>query len=169
MNEHKSQPKRNPAVTVEALRLRHTRQAHNVFEDALLHHFAYFDMDYKQRVLADNSLGRMVRAVLRPSRIILVARDQGRIIGYVIGSAPRDGNAQVYWLFVKPEYRGQNVGLMLLSRALKQMTAKGAHTATLITHDHAKYYARQGFRLIKTMPAGGTMNYILSYDLRRSK
>jgi len=156
-------------IRVAPLRLRQAREAHSVFTDALMNHFTYFDAGYKQKVLAENSLAKMMRGVFRPSRLLLVAQHGDRIIGYVIASVPRNGNGQVYWLFVNPDYRGQNIGLMLLSRALRIMAAKGAHTATLITHDHAKYYARQGFRLIKQVSEGSAMHYILSYDLRRPR
>jgi N-acetylglutamate synthase-like GNAT family acetyltransferase len=115
--------------------------------------------------LAENNLWSMVKGVVHPRRILLVAKDRGRIIGYVIGSVPAGGHGQIYWLFVGPDYRGQNVGLALLSRILKVMQAKGAKRATLITHDHAPYYARQGFKLIEKVQDGKATKYVLSYHL----
>lgn len=149
------------------MRLRDARRVHQVFVDALMAHFEHFDDSYKQSVLADNTLVGMAWAAVHPRRIILVAKDNAKIIGYIIASVPRDKNGQMYWLFVDPAYRGQNIGLQLLSRGLKEMAARGAHTASLVTHDHAKYYARQGFRLIEKIPDGQYTKYVLAYDLSR--
>ncbi len=155
------------AATIAPLRLRDAREAHAVFVNALLHDFDYFDSAYKQVVLAENNLVSMMRAVLLPSRLLLVAKDQGRIVGYVIGSVPKNGNGQIYWLFVDRAYRGQNLGLALLSRILKIMAAKGASQAALITHDHATYYARQGFKMIEQVPDGRHTRYVLTYTFER--
>ena len=172
MKQPSSQSQDNSAdskatVTVKPMRFREAREVHRVFVKALLQHFEHFDDSYKQAVLAQNTLASLARAALTPSRVILVAKDQTAIIGYMIASVPRDKNGQLYWLFVDSAYRGQNIGLMLLSRGLKVMKTKGAHTATLVTHDHAKYYARQGFKLIEKVPDGKYIKYVLTYDLNR--
>ncbi len=162
-----SQPpaKSSVSVRIQPLRLSDTHRARAIFVDALLNHFEHFEPSYKQTVLAENSWWNMVKGVMHPRRILLVAKDGGRIIGYVIGSVPSGAHAQVYWLFVDPAYRGQNIGLALLSQILKRMRAKGARNATLVTHDHAKYYARQGFKLIERIPDGQAVKYVLSYPL----
>jgi ribosomal protein S18 acetylase RimI-like enzyme len=152
-------------VVIRPLRLSEARRAHGLFVDALTNHFDYFDEAYRRRVLGENTWGSMLRAVLHPRRVILVAKDGRRVIGYVIGSVPSDQHAQVYWLFVSPDYRGQNIGLALLSRILKVMRAQGATKASLLTHDHAKYYLRQGFKLIRKEHDGKIETYVLSYPL----
>ncbi len=150
-------------VIIEPLRLRNVHEAQAVFVEALMNHFDYFDDTYKQMVLAQHQPEHLVRTVLHRRRFMLVAKLQGRIIGYVIGSVPRDGRGQIYWLFVDPNVRGRNIGLMLLSRILRAMQRKGATEAQLVTHDHAKYYARQGFRLVKKIKNGTLIEYVLAY------
>jgi ribosomal protein S18 acetylase RimI-like enzyme len=155
-----------PAIIIQPLRLHESHRAHALFVDALTNHFDYFDDSYRQQVLAENTLWSMMKGTVHPNRVLLVAKDQGRIIGYVIGSTPPQSHAQIYWLFVDPAYRGQNVGLALLSRILKHMRNKGADKASLVTHDHAKYYARQGFKLIRKEHDGKIIKYVLTYSLK---
>ena len=155
----------NTTITIQPLRLIEARRAHALFVDALTHHFGYFNTAYRQQVLAENTWWSMVKGVIHPRRLLLVAKDGSRVIGYVIGSIPPDQHAQIYWLFVDPDYRGQNIGLALLSRMLKVMRAKGAAKASLLTHDHAKYYARQGFKLVRKEHDGKIDTYVLTYSL----
>ena len=155
----------NHVIEITPLRLWEAHRARRVFVDALLNHFDYFEPAYKQTVLAQNSYLRMAMGALRPSRLLLVAKHEGRIMGYIIGSVPADKHAQIYWLYVDPACRGENVGLGLLSRLLKSMAALGATEATLVTHGYTKYYARQGFKLIQKVKQGGVDAYVLTYPL----
>jgi N-acetylglutamate synthase-like GNAT family acetyltransferase len=152
-------------IEITPLRLWEAHIARRVFADALLNHFDYFEPAYKSKVLAQNSYLHMAMGVLRPSRLLLVAKHEGRIVGYIIGSVPSDKHAQIYWLYVDPMCRGENIGLGLLSRLLKSMAALGATEATLVTHGYTKYYARQGFKLIQKVKQGGVDAYVLTYPL----
>jgi ribosomal protein S18 acetylase RimI-like enzyme len=156
-------------IHITPMRLRDVKETRRVFVDAVENHFDYFDADYRAQVLHDNSLIRLAFAGLRPSRIVLVAKHRDSIVGYCIGSIPRDGHAQIYWLFVNPTLRGSNIGLRLLSRILKNMEQAGSHEATLITHNYATYYARQGFKQGEIVKRGEVEEYILSYPLGKHK
>ena len=151
------------------MRLRDARETHDVFVDAVMNHFEYFDENYRTEVLKTNSLLRLAFAGLRPRRIVLVAKHRDKIVGYCIGATPKDGRAQIYWLFVDPTLRGSNIGLKLLSRTLKLMEQAGANEATLITRNYDKYYARQGFNRRDTIKRGDVDEYILSYPLGERK
>ncbi|MEO7617240.1 MAG: GNAT family N-acetyltransferase [Candidatus Saccharibacteria bacterium] len=156
-------------IQITPMRLRDVKETRRVFVDAVENHFDYFDADYRAQVLRDNSLPRLAFAGLRAGRIVLVAKHRDRIVGYCIGSIPKDGHAQIYWLFVDPTLRGSNIGLRLLSRILKMMEQAGSSEATLITHNYATYYARQGFKQLETVKRGKIEEYILSYPLGERK
>lgn len=147
------------------MKLRDVLATHRVFRDALQNHFDYFDEAFRRNVLASNRPYHLAAAAIHPSRMVLVAKDGRNIIGYAIGSVPKGGNGQIYWLFVNPDFRGQNLGLKLLSRIMAAMSAKGATEAILVTHTHAKYYARQGFKHVRTVRTGGQIGYVLKYKL----
>ena len=147
------------------MRLRDVKGTHRVFVDAVKNHFDYFDATYRQQVLRQNTLPRLAFAGLRPRRIVLVAKHRDKIVGYCIGSTPRNGRAQIYWLFVDPTLRGSNIGLRLLSRILKIMEQAGAEEAVLVTHNYADYYARQGFKRKGIISRGDIKEYILCYPL----
>ncbi|HUD11521.1 MAG TPA: GNAT family N-acetyltransferase [Candidatus Saccharimonadia bacterium] len=112
-------------------------------------HFSYFPASVRRRVIREHSVPKLLRATLDSRRVILVAWSDGKIIGYCLGAAPKAGPAQIYWLFVEPGNRGSNIGLNLLSHMLRLLAAKGARTISIATHDHRRYYERQGFKFLK--------------------
>lgn len=120
-----------------------------LFAEAVAGHFDYFSPAVQRQVVRDHSVPRLLLAVVDPRREILLAKSDGRIIGYAIGAAPASGPAQLFWLYVDPNYRGANTGLSLLSRMLKSLAAKGAAEVSIATHDHRKYYERQGFKFVE--------------------
>src|SRR5450759_1834126 len=109
---------------------------HRLFAEAVATHFSYFPPEVQKRVIKDHSVFRLILATIDPHRVILVARQHGKIIGYAIGAAPSTGPAQLFWLYVDPDFRGANTGLSLLSRMLRHLQAKGAKVVSIATHDH---------------------------------
>ncbi len=136
-----------------------------LFTDAVAIHFSYFPPAVQKRVIDDHSVFRLILATLDPHRVILVARTKGKIIGYAIGAAPASGPAQLFWLYVDPDYRGANTGLSLLSRMLRHLQTKGAQVVSIATHDHRAYYERQGFKFVKNTLVNGVKMDVLSFRL----
>jgi len=135
---------------------------HRLFRGAVESHFTYFSPGVQRRVIRQHSLPRLVLAAIDTRRILLLAKSGARIVGYAIGAAPATGPAQMYWLYVDPHYRGANIGLSLLSRMLKILGEKGADIVSIATHDHRRYYERQGFKFKhKTLVDGVKMDILL--------
>lgn len=82
----------------------------------------------------------------------MVAMKGSDMVGFLIGSVPEDKNAQIYWLYVSDDGRGQGVGTKLLQAGLERMKAKGAKQVSLETHNRAQYYLDRGFRLLREEP-----------------
>ena len=139
-------------IKIQSASPRSLAALNRLFADAVAGHFDYFSDDVQRQVIRDHSVPKLLLATIDPRRVILVARHGRRIIGYAIGAAPSAGPAQLYWLYVDPDFRGANTGLSLLSRMLKTLAAKGAREVSIATHDHRKYYERQGFRFIENKP-----------------
>jgi len=137
-----------------------------LFAHAVETNFTYFPADVRRGVIADHSLRRLFLAMLDPRRVILIARRGGKIIGYCLGAAPRQGSAQLYWLYVTPEERGSNLGLSLLSRMLKILRSKGAEAVSIATHDHRRYYERQGFKFLENRLIDGVKMDILIFKFK---
>jgi N-acetylglutamate synthase-like GNAT family acetyltransferase len=156
-------------IKIMPMNLADAIETRRVFVDAVENHFDYLDPEYRKEVLKSNSLLRLALSAVRPRRFVLIAKHRDKIVGYCIGSAPKDGRAQVYWLFVDPTLRGSNIGLKLLARMLKNLELAGAHEAVLITHNYAKYYMRQGFQQISTVKRGDVEEYILSYPMGKRR
>jgi ribosomal protein S18 acetylase RimI-like enzyme len=137
-----------------------------LFAHAVRRHFTYFPSDIQDRVIREHAVPKLLRAALDPRRIILVARVNGRIVGYCIGAAPTTGPAQLFWLYVDPDHRGANLGLSLLSRMLKRLAERGAQTVVIATHDHRRYYERQGFKFLHKTTVDGVQMDVLSFKLK---
>ena len=146
-----------PASPVSLFSLQH------LFATAVGTHFSYFPLEVQKRVIKDHSVFRLILATIDPHRVILVARQHGKIIGYAIGAAPSTGPAQLFWLYVDPDFRGANTGLSLLSRMLRHLQAKGAKVVSIATHDHRAYYERQGFKYVKKTIVNGVKMDILNF------
>lgn len=150
---------RRPRIT-EMLALR------RLFIQAVGGHFGYYPVSYRQQILEQNRVHHLTQAHLHPRRPVYVAVQNGKLMGYVIGG--RDGQAgHIYWLYVDPSSRGQNLGLKLLTRALRDFERQGLATVELNTHDHQQYYGRQGFKSIKDWELEGVPMTLMSLDFKR--
>lgn len=136
-----------------------------MFAHAVDAHFAYFSEPVRRRVVREHTIPKLFLAAVDHRRIILVARAGDQLIGYAIGAVPQSGPAQIYWLYVDPNHRGQNTGLKLLSRMLKLQEAKGAREVSIATHDHRRYYERQGFVRVDNKMVDGVNMDILTYKI----
>jgi ribosomal protein S18 acetylase RimI-like enzyme len=154
-------------LTIAPVRLRELVQLTRLFEQAVRNHFTYFPRSTQQDVIRSHSVGKLFRANLDPRRIILVARSDGRLVGYCIGAVPSQGPAQLFWLYVEPEFRGTNTGLSLLSRSIKHMEERGADEVFIATHDHRRYYERQGFKYQSSITEHGIPMDIMVFQTRR--
>jgi GNAT superfamily N-acetyltransferase len=142
-------------LVIKPLPIRSISRFHTIFREAVDNHFAYFPAEQRRKVLRDHSHLRILLATIMPRRIILAAYIDGILSGYAVGSVPKNGSGQLYWLYVDPMQRGNNTGLALLSRMIRIEAEKGAHEVILVTHDHRKYYARQGFKFIRMVQEAG--------------
>lgn len=92
------------------------------------------------------------RQLAKPGAFVLVARDEGRAVGYAL-VAPEEGSATwpVPWLEIDslsllPEARGQGLGRALLERV--QAEAPDAELRLYVVsanEDARRFYAREGF------------------------
>ncbi|HEY6736122.1 MAG TPA: GNAT family N-acetyltransferase [Candidatus Saccharimonadia bacterium] len=157
----------NPPLKIAPVRLRELAQLHRMFERAVRIHFAYFPERVQRQVIAEHSLIQLLKAYADSRRVVLVARRRGQLAGYCVAAVPPNGPAQLFWLYVDPVHRGTNTGLSLLSRAVKEMERLGAQTIFLATHDHRRYYERQGFKFDHRESQHGVDMDIMSFSIRR--
>jgi predicted N-acetyltransferase YhbS len=151
----------------------HIRQAsvaslpalNRLFTSAVEEHFSYFPSSVRRRVIREHSVSNLLKASLDSHRVVLVAYQDGKLIGYCLGAAPKSGPSQIYWLFVDPWYRGGNIGLNLLSKTIKILAEKGAQTISIATHDHRRYYERQGFKFVRHTTQDGVKLDILAFKV----
>lgn len=98
----------------------------------------------------------LLESLLRPDRAVLVARDAGRVVGYIAGRLV--GPAVIYDerlegviqdTYVAPGHRNRGVGSRLLERLLAYFREKGATNAMLdvsaLNPDAERFWRRHGF------------------------
>lgn len=139
-------------VSVAPASLRHLPALAALFRRAVETDFNYFPPAVIAQTLAQGSLLRLGIAILKPQRVVLVAREGSTLIGFLIGSVPDDKNAQIYWLYVSDEGRGKGVGSRLLQVGIESMKARGARQVSLETHNRTQYYLERGFRVVREEP-----------------
>jgi predicted N-acetyltransferase YhbS len=137
-----------------------------LFAKAVREQFNYFAEPVQTEVIREHSVTKLYMAAVDPRRVVLIAKLGDRVIGYAIGAAPKVGPAQLFWLYVEPDHRGNRLGLKLLSRMLHILGAKGAETVSIATHDHRYYYERQGFVFLKNTVVDGVNMDILTFKIR---
>jgi ribosomal protein S18 acetylase RimI-like enzyme len=136
-----------------------------LFTQATQQHFDYFPLAVRKRVISEHSVHKLLLATLDSRRVVLTARQDRRIVGYCLGATPKTGAAQIYWLYVDPDHRGSNIGLSLLSRMLKLLGQKGARDVSIATHDHRRYYERQGFKFRRKTLVDSVQMDILTFRI----
>lgn len=135
-----------------------------LFSQAVEAHFTYFPPAVRARVVRDHSVRKLFQAAIDAKRVVLIAKQGHQIIGYCFGAAPKQGPAQIYWLYVEPNFRGSKIGTTLLTRTVALLVAKGARTIAIATHDHTRYYEAQGFKFVKKTVIDTVDMDILSFE-----
>lgn len=111
---------------------------------------------------------RGLRLILDDARVgaILVARDGGQVVGMVnlLFTVSTAEGARVMVLedmIVRPDHRGQGVGLKLIEAAIARATASGCARITLLTDEDNNqaqwFYGRAGFRRSAMIPMRRTI------------
>lgn len=106
---------------------------------------------------------RGLRLILDDVRVgaILVARDGAQVVGMVnllftVSTAEGARAMMLEDMIVRPDHRGQGVGLALIEAAIARAAAKGCARITLLTdEDNTQaqwFYGRAGFRRSAMIP-----------------
>jgi len=90
-------------------------------------------------------------------RTLLVAEQQGRVVGFILGFKSHPLQGRIFWLAVQPAYQGQGLGRRLLTALLTIFRRLGAPTATLevrISNSQAlALYTSMGFEPVTVIPS----------------
>lgn len=132
-------------IRIEPPSLRDLVPLRRLFVVALRQDFTYFPADYVTEINRQNNLLRLALAQRRRGRVMQVAKYDGQVIGYALGSLTPEGNGELYWLYVNPAARQRGIGNRLLEAGTGELLAKGARRVTLVTYNLKDYYLRHGF------------------------
>jgi ribosomal protein S18 acetylase RimI-like enzyme len=133
-------------IKVQNIKLTKALDLRRLFKRAVEEDFSYFPDEYQQQVLRENNLPRLAFAAVRPARLMLGACRQNRLIGYIIAGVNGNQTGKIYWLYVSPEGRGQQLGRQLLEKMLELLRRRGMMRVSLVTHNYDQYYAKLGFQ-----------------------
>ena len=146
------------------MRLREVRSLRRLFTRALETDFSYFPKKHIVQVKRDNTTTKFVRAMASRHRILMVAVQHGKLVGFAISSTHQDKLGHLYWLYVRPELRNRKVGKQLLDRTLEEMRHRHMTGMELVTHNFEGYYAKNGFWQRGLVHQNGTDLYVMQYD-----
>ncbi|MBY8975540.1 GNAT family N-acetyltransferase [Rhodobacteraceae bacterium NNCM2] len=95
---------------------------------------------------------------LPPRGRLLLARDEGRLVGMAFMKTVRPGVCEIKRMYVRPEARGAGIGRRMLSDLLDEARAAGHRKALLDSAVHMEaahaLYRAMGFREIDYYPEG---------------
>lgn len=152
------------ASDVRPLKIREIPALHRQFVDAIHGSFAYIEAPYSQKIRQENSPARLLLAYIHPRRVVLVGKSGDELTGYAIG-AVKKGRATLYWLYVAPQHRGQQLGLALLQAFEDTSKSLGGISVGLSTYDHQSYYSDLGYKKVKEERLHGKPMKIMVKDI----
>ncbi len=147
-------------------RLRDVRQLRTLFVRSLETDFPYFPGSYKAEVNRQHSQLSLAASLLKKQRLIILARVQNQMAGYIIASGHADGVGEIYWLYVQPAYRRYGLGRGLVVRTLKDLHRLDMQAVRLMTYDSDNYYAKFGFRQSGTYDIHDVTVKIMKYHFK---
>lgn len=154
-------------MLIEHVRFTDIPKLSRLFQSALSTDFLYYPPEHTRLIRRQNSMARMALAYLRPRRLLIVAKDGRRVVGYSIASADDPRRAQIYWFYIMPDYRGRRLGKSLLDYTHRALSRAGAQKIQLVTHDFAGYYRRQGYNLTMAYQSQGARLSLMELDLTK--
>ncbi|MCD6503535.1 MAG: ribosomal-protein-alanine N-acetyltransferase [Thermoplasmata archaeon] len=88
--------------------------------------------------------------------LMLIAEEDGKLVGFVIGSLSTEESGRILVLFVKKDYRGRGVGKALMKEILRRFLVKYCvKEVTLEVHEKnetaIKLYEKLGFRKVRKL------------------
>jgi len=119
-----------------------------LFKKALYEDFSYFPGDYLEKVNNQNTSLKFLKALFSRYRLLIGLFIGSDLVGYVIASTKDPRENYIFWLYVKPELRGQGLGKELMNLSLKQLIKSGAKNIYLMTNQQESFYKQFGFATI---------------------
>jgi N-acetylglutamate synthase-like GNAT family acetyltransferase len=109
----------------------------------------YSPSSLKHFLTKDYCLDRNKQGVEEGWRQIFLAKDDKKIVGYLMASAPYGGVGFCNWIAVSPDFQHQGIATKLLIAWEKQAIKDGAHKLHLWTDDrNLEFYSKGGFVLV---------------------
>ena len=135
-------------VKIRPIKLGGVLRLRKLFKKALHQDFSYFPGENLEEVEMQNSIYRLAKASLSKKRIITGLYDNKVLVGYIIANIEDPRENYIFWMYVRPEFRGGGIGSMLFDETLNSMKLHGASSVYLITRDNEKFYKSFGFETI---------------------
>ncbi|HVE80931.1 MAG TPA: GNAT family N-acetyltransferase [Candidatus Dormibacteraeota bacterium] len=107
--------------------------------------YGFYPPHVKQQLKARNSKRSLLTTIIRRQRLILVAEDNGRIVGYIIANPNNDSVALVYSIYVDGAARKKGIGRALLNEFEKQYVKPPVSKIMVWTEIAPDYYRRLGW------------------------
>lgn len=152
-------------IIVKPIPLRGSRSASSLFKRALAEDFSYFPGPYVEDLAKQHGPLRFIRAGLNKNRLLLGLYDHSRLIGYSISDYTQRTDADIFWMYVSPEYRGEGYGMVLLKATLLRLADAGVVHVYLLTHQQVEFYKRCGFEQLDVRE--DLFEDIIMYELGR--
>lgn len=92
---------------------------------------------------------RIKKSIKSKAVIFLLAFEEDKVVGYLIGGHPFGGIASIMWLAVSDDYQGRGIGKKIMSAFISLVKKEKAHKVILSVTDRKNigFYEKIGFRM----------------------
>ena len=107
----------------------------------------------------ENAMERMPSDL--PEHLLLVAEDEGRVVGFMTLLSEDETTAEITWMGVRRDLQRRGIGTTLLSRAESELLARGIVRLTVKTladtveyapyEETRRFYRAMGFDLLEVI------------------
>lgn len=132
-------------VQVSDIQPKDWRKFHRLFKKIINEDFGA----YPEKMRLDSCKARNIKKGLGAKKVILVAKNKAKIVGFLIGVSQPSGLGFINWLAVKKESRGLGIGNSLIQTWQKKAKAMGCHKLCAETSNlkNKTFYEKMGFCL----------------------
>ncbi len=153
--------KKTANVRIVNMRLQDIAKMNTLFIQSMRADYRYFPPEFRNKLIRDHSVLRLIRAYLSPKSNIILVSVNGVVRGYCVIRLERTEPATLLWLYVDTASRGLGVGKKLVLDAVQRAKSHGSPAMQLVTHDRDDFFMNAGFsrvRRVSGMLAGVDMS-----------
>lgn len=158
--------------TTNHLKEREINEFYSLFKKILKRDFPEYSRQVREIQLdRDFAKKNFLKMVGKKDEVVVIAKAEGKIIGFVVLGKDKGGVAEMIWLGVKRGFRNTGVGTKLLSAAEKWAIKHQCHCILVYTENkrNVAFYLKRGYDYVGIQKEAwyGVNEYLLQKNISK--